>query len=139
MLFDSAQDSTNVLAISRQMAGRLDSFFESLPNECRELQEVWTAPENTLGEGRHNQTSSQGKFSLDLIVDTAHVLLEYTVRNPFGPCGAVSYTDLSAWLDHVRSLFEGDLHEYERGCGRARSGDEPRYVLPVSLRAFVLC
>lgn len=79
-LYDFDLGANDVVASSRQMAGRLDSFFESLPPESRELQEIWTAPENIIGGGRYTQTSSQGKFSLDLIVDTAHVLLEYTVR-----------------------------------------------------------
>lgn len=69
------------------MAGRLDSFSEALPSEIRELHEIWTASENVTGKGRDTQTSSQGKFSLELIIDTAHILLEYTVRQLPAPVG----------------------------------------------------
>lgn len=90
-LYDSAHDPSDVVDSSRQLAGRLDSLFESLPLESRELQKIWTAPENIHGEARNTQTSSQGKFSLELVVDTAHILLEYTVRQLSALMGYFSF------------------------------------------------
>ena len=66
-------------ADNQRLVRRLETFYKSLPPRCQELQRLWTARSTVLSKG--DPTSSQGKFELEEIIDTAYVMLEYYVSS----------------------------------------------------------
>jgi hypothetical protein len=121
------------VAINQQLVQVLETFYNSLPSKCHELHRVWTDKANILGNGE--STSSQGKFKLEEIVDTAQVMLEYYV-SPGCSLNRPTRPQRGLFTDHVQPVHQGSFHEYghrrrdEKSSAQQRLVTAPlRYVL----------